>query len=135
MIFRDVKPQNILLRQDGRVKLLDLGAACRMRQRDSMAGTPGYAAPEQLLPGAPLTPASDVYGVGRTLQAMAGADCGRKLKNLLARCTRTEPGRRFPDMPSLRDALAQKKEISRSVCLENLWETNYKQDYDVRVEK
>lgn len=134
MAFRDVKPQNIIIRQDGGVKLLDLGAACSMREPGSLAGTPGYAAPEQLKRGEPLTPACDVYGLGKTLLAMAGPGCRKKLKDLLQRCTRKEPKERPWDMRLLRDALADKKGLPAGICLENIWESNYKQNYDAYVE-
>lgn len=73
-LFRDVKPANIMIRQDGRVKLIDFGCVCSMKGRiSSRAGTPDFAAPEQLEEGGELTPACDVYGLGRTLEAMLGA--------------------------------------------------------------
>ena len=73
-LFRDVKPANIMIRQDGRVKLIDFGCVCSMKERiSSRAGTPDFAAPEQLEGNGELTPACDVYGLGRTLEAMLGA--------------------------------------------------------------
>lgn len=75
LLFRDVKPSNIMARQDGRVKLIDFGCVCSMEgEVCSRAGTPGYAAPEQLSGAKKLTPACDVYGLGRTLEAMLGTD-------------------------------------------------------------
>lgn len=140
MLFRDVKPANIILRQDGRVKLLDLGCACSPGRPGSKAGTPGYGAPEQLEESAVLTPACDVYGLGRTLQAMAGQRAGRRLRRVLKVMTDKQPGRRFPDM---RSVLAQLAPLERSVsrrlilpqgglgdreiiCVKNIWESMYK---------
>ncbi len=74
VIFRDVKPQNIMLRKDGRVKLLDFGCACMPAADDrTRAGTPGFSAPEQLAEGGEQTCLCDVYGLGRTLQELLWA--------------------------------------------------------------
>ncbi len=49
LLFRDVKPANIVIRQDGRVGLVDFGCVCGVREAAcSRAGSPGFAAPEQL---------------------------------------------------------------------------------------
>lgn len=81
ILFRDVKPANIIIRQDGRVKLLDFGCVCAMPEgAASQAGTPGFAAPEQFAgkdspeAGNHLTMACDVYGLGQTLKAVSGMD-------------------------------------------------------------
>lgn len=78
IVFRDVKPENIILREDGRVKLLDFGCACITdRDRGTRAGTPGFAAPEQLIEGGEQTHLCDVYGLGRTLQELLWAGTGQ----------------------------------------------------------
>lgn len=75
IIFRDVKPENIMLRQDGRVKLLDLGCACEPdTDGGTRAGTPGFSAPEQLTEGGKQSNLCDVYGLGRTLQELLWAE-------------------------------------------------------------
>lgn len=69
-LFRDVKPANIIICQDGRVKLIDLGCVCAIEEAaDAYAGTPGFAAPEQFGGDGVLTPACDIYALGQTLKA------------------------------------------------------------------
>lgn len=79
LLFRDVKPANVIIRQDGGVKLIDFGCICSMAgEVTSRAGSPGFAAPEQLRDGGVLTEACDVYGLGKTLEAMLGREGARR---------------------------------------------------------
>jgi serine/threonine-protein kinase len=67
VIHRDVKPSNVRVVPDGRVKIMDFGIA-RLQSADAsgsgaIVGTPTYMAPEQITNGA-ITPATDVFAVG-----------------------------------------------------------------------
>ncbi|HYA88930.1 MAG TPA: serine/threonine-protein kinase, partial [Nitrospirota bacterium] len=70
IVFRDMKPSNIMIAHDGRVKLIDFGIARFFkedRKEDTyMYGTPGYAAPEQYGIGQ-TDVRSDLYSLGATL--------------------------------------------------------------------
>jgi serine/threonine protein kinase len=73
VIHRDLKPGNVLVLAEGRVKLLDFGIATLLHGERGAAGpstrtgmpfmTPEYASPEQLR-GEPVTTTSDVYSLG-----------------------------------------------------------------------
>jgi serine/threonine-protein kinase len=63
----DLKPNNIMLGSDGRVKVIDLGQACKINTvKKRIQGTPDYIAPEQVKCD-PVTPRTDVYNLGATL--------------------------------------------------------------------
>src|SRR5947209_9548155 len=78
IIFRDLKPANIMLTPRHELYLIDFGVARRFqpgKTRDTIAfGSPGYAAPEQY-GRAQTTPRADIYSLGATLhQLLTGLD-------------------------------------------------------------
>jgi hypothetical protein len=72
-IHRDIKPQNVMVAADGRVKILDFGVASIASQRLTSTGvaigTPAYMAPEQSH-GLPATSRTDLYALGCLLYEM-----------------------------------------------------------------
>lgn len=78
VVHRDIKPANLLLDARGVVKILDMGLAKFVEDRNddlterlggkSVVGSPDYVAPEQILER--LDPRSDVYSLGATLYAL-----------------------------------------------------------------
>lgn len=82
IIYRDLKPANIIIGDDGRARLIDYGAA-RIFREDVEAdtvnlGTVGYAAPEQFGSLGQSNPQTDIYCLGMTLLQMVS---GTNLKN------------------------------------------------------
>jgi eukaryotic-like serine/threonine-protein kinase len=73
IVHRDIKPHNIVVAPDGRLKVTDFGiaraGASQMTETGSIIGTAQYLSPEQAK-GAPVTPASDLYSVGIVLYEM-----------------------------------------------------------------
>lgn len=67
---RDVKPANIMLDKDGRVRLLDFGVAhdendgLDLTEDHAQLGTASYMSPEQIADSSTITPASDVFSIG-----------------------------------------------------------------------
>jgi len=78
IIFRDLKPSNIILTPSGNLFLIDFGIARHFKPgqaKDTIAfGSPGYASPEQY-GKAQTTPRADIYSLGAILhQMLSGAD-------------------------------------------------------------
>jgi serine/threonine protein kinase len=74
LVHRDVKPQNVVRQDDGRVVLMDLGAGREVdgARKGGIAGTPLYAAPEALS-NSDATPVNDLYSVGVLLFYLVSA--------------------------------------------------------------
>ncbi|MBS1811235.1 MAG: protein kinase [Acidobacteria bacterium] len=91
IIHRDLKPGNILVNQDGVVKLLDFGIAKLLSPEPAATGaeitqtlqllTPAHASPEQLR-GEPISTATDVYALGLILYELLTAQRAYKIQNL-----------------------------------------------------
>lgn len=71
IIYRDMKPSNVMLKPDGEISLIDFGTAREFKTGNSedttCLGTPGYASPEQYGGKGQSTPMSDIYCLGATM--------------------------------------------------------------------
>lgn len=127
VVHRDLKPQNLIRRPDGKVCLVDFGGVGRVRDAagSTVVGTFGFMAPEQLY-GA-QTPATDLYALGATILSLATGkqpeelprkglafDVDRaaprlspQLRALLARLTAPDPSHRPADARALQASLQE----------------------------
>jgi eukaryotic-like serine/threonine-protein kinase len=137
VVHRDVKPANVLISDDGRVKVGDFGVALLAEGSTdagtaTVVGTPRYMAPEQAR-GRPSTPATDVYSVGIVLYEMLdgqppftgtsvpelalshvgdpppplGAAVPPALERIVDRALAKDPAQRFESGRAMAQALAQ----------------------------
>lgn len=116
IIYRDLKPSNIMLMADGKIKLIDFGIAKRYNKEldaDIMAyGSKGFAAPEQFgdKNGRGIFNTdirSDIYGIGTTMYYLRTGKCYNKntsnwrirgkFKQIIIKCTRVNPDQRYQD--------------------------------------
>jgi serine/threonine-protein kinase len=139
VVHRDVKPSNVMVSDDGVVKVLDFGLAKPLApvsfrtQQGHVLGTPRYMAPEQLA-GADVDARSDQYAFGLTAyELVAGTHPGgalaprvsppldevvpevsRGVARVVARAMATDPAQRYASMDdvavALEDALAGRRE-------------------------
>ncbi len=127
IVFRDLKPSNIMLDPYNHIRLIDFGIAKLFeanQDKGTMIGTAGYTPPEQYRGEA--TPAADVYGLGATLHHLltrqdprqetpftfserpiraANPAISRAFEAIIMRCLAYDPKDRFPDAMALREAL------------------------------
>jgi Protein kinase domain len=112
LIHRDIKPQNLLLRDsDGCLKITDFGIAraaeetTRLTRPGKVIGTDRYMAPEQLTDGR-ITPAVDIYACGVVADELLPQARAPELREIVERCLREDPDERFSDAGALGEALA-----------------------------
>lgn len=120
ILYLDLKLENIMLKKDGSLKLIDFGIAGRIADRGSLYGTPGYAAPEQYYNrGEMLDERTDVYAFGMLMYAMYTGKrpvsdrdrqeflikCDRripvKIRRIILNCIGEEKNSRYKDMHAL----------------------------------
>ena len=113
LVHRDVKPQNLLLREDGTLKIADFGIAraaegTSLTQTGTVLGTAAYLSPEQAL-GEDVTPATDVYSLGAVLYELLTGRPPLEVRSLddLAKAKAIAPLRELaPEVPrDLEDVL------------------------------
>lgn len=126
IIYRDMKPSNIMLQPDGSLKLIDFGIAREYKQESNAdttyIGTKGYAAPEQF--GKAQTDArTDIYSLGVTMYHLLTGkspyeppyqfvpvrqlvpELSHGIEYILNKCVQSEPADRYQTVDELVDDL------------------------------
>jgi predicted Ser/Thr protein kinase len=107
VIFRDLKPDNVMVTPEKRIKLIDFGIARHFtKSRGTMVGTQGYAPPEQYR--GQIDPRSDIYAFGGLLHRI-----------LSGRDPQAEPPFSFPPLASLCPTLDSRLSQLVDKCLNN----------------
>ena len=127
IIYRDMKPGNIIIDRENEVRLIDFGIAREFKRGGSsdttFIGTRGYAAPEQFSVDGQSDERTDIYGLGATLyHVVTGANPGQPpfemvpvrqlnpvisegLDHFISRCVQADPGKRYQGAAEALEAL------------------------------
>ena len=132
IIYRDMKPANIMLKPDGNVTLIDFGTAREYKEKNladtTCLGTVGYAAPEQFGGMGQTDARTDIYCLGATLYHLVtgmnpceppyeikpireiNPSLSAGLERIILKCTQRDPNDRYQSAAELMFALEHYKE-------------------------
>lgn len=133
IIYRDMKPSNIMLRSDGSVVLIDFGTAREFKERHvedtTCLGTQGYAAPEQFGGMGQTDERTDIYSLGATMYCLVTGHnpseppyemypithwnprLSTGLEGIIAKCTSKDPKSRYQSVQEVRYALEHYRDL------------------------
>ncbi len=132
IVYRDMKPSNVMLRPDGTAMLIDFGTAREYKERNvadtTCLGTQGYAAPEQFGGHGQTDARTDIYCLGATLYHLLtghnpaeppyqmypirywNPQLSAGLEAIILKCTQQDPKNRFQSCAELKYALEHSEE-------------------------
>ncbi len=133
IIYRDMKPSNIMLKSEGSVVLIDFGTAREFKEKnvaDTVClGTNGYAAPEQFGGMGQTDSRTDIYCLGATLYHLVtghnpseppyemypitkwNSSLSTGLERIIQKCTQKNPADRYQTVKELRYDLEHYKDL------------------------
>ena len=133
IIYRDMKPSNVILQPNGTIKLLDFGIAREYKTQNSAdtvnLGTKGYAAPEQFGGSGQTDARTDIYCLGVTLYHLITGQnpcdppyelypirnwnptLSGGVENIILKCTQLNPSDRYQSCKDLLYALENYEKI------------------------
>lgn len=137
IIYRDMKPSNIMLKSDGNVVLIDFGTAREYKEQSvedtACLGTQGYAAPEQFGGYGQTDCRTDIYNLGATIYHLVtghnpseppyemypittwNQSLSTGLEKIILKCTQKNPCDRFQTAQELKEALEHYKELDQPI--------------------
>ena len=139
IIYRDLKPSNIILKPDGTLALIDFGTAREFKgykiEDTTCLGTRGYAAPEQYGGKGETDARTDIYSLGVTLYHLVTGhnpskppyeirpirQCNEKLstglETMIIKCTKNNPNERYRSCEEMLEDLENLKRLDYSYHL------------------
>lgn len=135
IIYRDLKPANIMLRPNGQISLIDFGTAKEFMndnvEETSCLGTRGYAAPEQYGGRGRTDARTDIYCLGATMYHLVTGKSPAEppyemkpirwwqptlssgLEEIILKCTKADPAERYQSCSELMFALEHYDELDQ----------------------
>ncbi|MBQ8955487.1 MAG: protein kinase [Lachnospiraceae bacterium] len=115
VILCDIKPQNIMVKPDGHIVLIDFGAAIPYASddKDELSFiSRGYASPEQLK-GDRADIKSDIYSLGKVLDLLSGKSKPFGFSAVIKRCTMKNPKLRYKSAKAVRRDIVIVRNLTR----------------------